>query len=455
MKNRPTRSIFQYRLDQMIDTIKNGVRDGTLQIGEFLPAETELAEQYQMSKNSVRKGLEQLVMEGIIEKIPRVGNRIAAPVPLQTTLVRFACHYSLLREARLEQLIERFHQLHPNIRIQMIPLPEDHYLETIQTYIKHDLIDMLCLNIDQYQVFLKDDSYKLLECLEQDEYCYPFLHDIFTADGQLYLRPLVFSPVILCYNRDHYTEQRLPHPDGSWTWNHLLEVADKLTVQHQRYGFFCHLLSQNRWPVLLHQNRFLYDRSSGAYNEDIFVESMSLWKKLFFNQDMMPVFLSERDKDAEDLFAKQKVSMIMTTYFNLNHLMDSGIPFEVAPLPFIKEPKTLILSIGAGILQHTKVQAEAQVFLNYLTSYESQLVIRKQTYSIPAHKEAAEWFGEEEIYRPDQFHIYQDITDTFRKFTDLGMNSHELRGLRNELRLYWSGIMDEKQLREQMRRILQ
>lgn len=439
----------------MVDSIKNGIKSGTWMAGQLLPAETELAEKYRLSKNSIRKGLDQLAAEGYIEKLPRVGNRIAAAAQAEKTAVKFVCNPSLIKEANMERLINLFHERYPHIRVQMIPLSEDDYVETIRNYMKEDLADLITVNYGQYQMIMEYGGFEQLERLEDDPKIYPFLQNRFKKEGYMYAKPFIFSPVVLCYNRKHFLDHEMEEPDSSWTWDMLLETAKKLVQKQNRYGFYFHLLSQNRWSVFLLQNGFTFDRNNGSFDPERFIEGMKLCRKMIFQQGILPLFLSEKDQDAETLLNKENVSIIMTTYFSLNHLTGSDIPFEIAPLPYIHEPRTLLLTIGIGLLKHSKHKEEAKLFLDFLLSYEGQLLIRKQTLSIPSHKLAAEWIGQEEIYRPNRFHMYREIINSFRDYSELGMTDDEIARLRSELPFFWSGMMNEEQLLSQLEHILQ
>ena len=49
--------------------IKNKIKDGFLKPGEFLASESELANKYSYSKDTIRKALSILELEGYIQKI--------------------------------------------------------------------------------------------------------------------------------------------------------------------------------------------------------------------------------------------------------------------------------------------------------------------------------------------------------------------------------------------------
>lgn len=453
MKNRPTRSTFLYRLNYFTDQIRKDIHSGVLAPGTYLPAETELADQYQLSKASIRKGLAELVEEGLIEKIPRVGNRVIGVEMVEKQILRFACHQSLIREAAIEPLIQCFEKENPDIQIQFIPIAYQQYIESIDHYIDNHLIDILSINYDQYIEFVESDRLHLFEPQEFDSYMYPFVQNGFVHGNTLYAKPFIFSPVILCYNRKHFLEKQLPEPDSFWSWQTLKETAHHLSNQEERYGFYFHLLSQNRWPVFLLQNGYHYDETNQLHQAELFLESMTLCKDLITGQRVDTLLIADHDLYAEQLFMKEKASIIMTTYFNLNYVLDSGIPFEIAPLPYMKEPRTLLLTLGLSVLKTSTKKEAAQRFVDYLTKYESQLYIRQHSMSIPAHQLAAEWAGTGEIYQPNRFFMYREIIPSFRYYNELGMTPQQLMSLRSELSYFWSGLSDGADLLQALKKI--
>src|SRR5690606_5397590 len=88
MKGRPTSEQFRKQLETMVNTLRSEIVRGKYKAGESLPSEKALAARFQLGNISVRKGLEQLVEESLIVKIPRVGNKVSiqrsekAPVSL-------------------------------------------------------------------------------------------------------------------------------------------------------------------------------------------------------------------------------------------------------------------------------------------------------------------------------------------------------------------------------------
>lgn len=81
---------------KLAEMIKANIRAGKYRVGDFLPAERQLAEDFDLSRVTVRKAIERLLAEGIVENKKRLGYQIlaategrAAKVPTQKTL--FIC----------------------------------------------------------------------------------------------------------------------------------------------------------------------------------------------------------------------------------------------------------------------------------------------------------------------------------------------------------------------------
>lgn len=445
MTQKNKRSTFRFRLDEMVAILREEIITGKRSVGDYLPSEVALGEQFGLSKNSVRKGLDVLVAEGFVAKIPRVGNQVARPSTGDRVTVRFGYYPSLAIEADILKLVEQFHAKYPQIRIECIPVPYADDQPTVKDYIVKNMIDVATINYHNFRQFLdSEDHVRLLDPFEPDDAIYPFLMKPFMADGQLRVIPFIFSPVVLCYNKDHFEELSLPEPDSSWTWEDVETLSDKLAGGTQHFGFFYHLLSDNRWPIFLLQSGYVFQRDASnryCFRDKQVMRGLQISRDLIHKQGTFP-FLSESDSDAELLFAQQKVSMIMATYFSLNALRDSDVHFDIAPLPTFHASNTLLLIIGLALNKQTQNKEAAQTFIRFLQSMESHMHIRMNTMSIPGRKKAAEHPRSESPGHPSRFHMYRETIPTFRLYTDLQLSAEELQMIRRELKLYWSKIQN-------------
>src|SRR5690606_31643362 len=106
---------FQAKIRQFVKELKKEIAEGVYRHGDFLPSEETLSKRFDLSNRSIRQGLEQLVQEALIEKLPRVGNRVTSK-----KIVKVAYRDSLTRDVQFERLLAMFHSNFPNIQIQLI-----------------------------------------------------------------------------------------------------------------------------------------------------------------------------------------------------------------------------------------------------------------------------------------------------------------------------------------------
>ncbi|RKN70044.1 extracellular solute-binding protein [Paenibacillus ginsengarvi] len=444
MESRQSRKTFRTRLDELITTLRDEIVTGKRVVGEFLPSEKTYAEQSGLSNQSVRKALEVLVDEGLIVKIPRVGNKVAGPAPGGIISLKFGYHTSIMSQTEIELLLDMFGKKYPHIRVELIPLPTYNH-EMVTKYMENEMLDIVTMNNNEYREFAENDRLSTLEPLPHNPQLYPFLAEAFRTDGMQHVIPFVFSPVILCYNRDHFLEHEVPEPDSSWTWDQLIDNASKLAAENERLGFYYNFHSPNRWPLLLLQSGGAFERSDSG---GVRIAGTPMADGFRFCREMknrLPSLWETIGQDqSEKLFVQGKASMMLTSYFHLNILRGSDIPFDIGPVPHFGVPKTLLICIGLAVSRHSRSKEAALKLAEFLTSYEAQLVIRQKTYTLPASKPAAEWVGTEAMYRPPRFMLFRETIPSFHYFTDLNIGQKDLIKIMKEATLYWAGLENEE-----------
>lgn len=70
----PTAKLPPYR--QLAEIIASQVRDGTLRKGQRIPSESELIEEYEVSRSTVRRTVAYLRDQGLVETVPTRGTYV-------------------------------------------------------------------------------------------------------------------------------------------------------------------------------------------------------------------------------------------------------------------------------------------------------------------------------------------------------------------------------------------
>ncbi|GAB2692000.1 extracellular solute-binding protein [Paenibacillus thermoaerophilus] len=444
---KPSRSTFQAKFTHMLDTLRQEISSGVYAKGDFLPPESALIERFQLSKNSVRKGLDQLVKEGLIVKIPRVGTQVAGPSGKET--VHFFVYSSLYEEVLLNELLAEFHAQHPDIQVETVDF-RGMTAKTLTDLLQLGIADVLAVNVMDFMLLREQDTLPLLEKQEAKESTYPFLNELFAdREGRLYVQPFIFSPLIACYNKAHLHSRRLFEPDGGWSWDDLWELTRKLKSP-DRYGIFFTVASANRWPVFFIQNDARFERGSGGgleLGEDMLAVLRSVRDRIY-EDGVFPLAMSSGGQEPEELFKQQKISLMLTTYFRLNHLKDAEFEFDVAQLPRFRNNDTLLFCTALGINSRSKRKQAASLLVRYLTSEAAQTSIRKRTFSLPANKWVGDTVRTELERKPSRFELYREMAPKYATYERLNLKIEEMILFGNALKQYFAKMADERGLLE-------
>lgn len=444
MRKRPTKEQFDQQVMKFIGELRQEMIAGIHALDEYLPSEKSLEQRFKLSNHSIRKGLEQLVEEGWIEKIPSVGNRVITRRP--PVKLSLACNVITLRNLAFEKLLEDFHQLYPWITVepvigQRIPgVNEQH--GTIET-------DAIIIDNFQFQQLLEKNLVSHLETCQPVKDIYRRLYPLFSTNQELYMMPVVLSPLVLCYNKQHFAEKGLAEPDGSWTWEDLIHYAEVLSDDKGRYGFGFHLQSHYRWPLFLMQSGECF-RWDDARLEDMrnskLLDSVKLCKDILHNRKAIPLYLSENNDDIDQMFFEGKLSMTLNTYMGLNGWNHMDLDYGISPVPYIDELRTLVISLGVGISKETAHQEETRLFAQYLTSERAQSIIFKHTMSVPALSMRSLSLKDKEIFAPERYYLFRETLGSFRTHADLNISASDFTKLASLLKPYWANMIDEEEL---------
>ncbi|GIP39855.1 hypothetical protein J31TS4_31350 [Paenibacillus sp. J31TS4] len=442
---KPDRRTFHTRLKRMVSDLRNRITAGEYAQGDFLPSELALKEQYELSKNSVRIGLDQLTAEGLIVKIPRVGTQVAVQAEPRT-VIRFGVYPSMFEEAEMEELIARFQEKHPGIRVETLVLPYTR-ADDIEKILALGIVDAFTVNLFNLYQLEDRGSLRLFEKQETKEETHPFLRRQFACDAaESVAQPFAYSPVILCYNKEHFQERRLFEPDSSWTWNDLFDAVRKLKAPG-RFGLAFNLYSFNRWPLfLLHHETHFLRGEDGAVNS-LSPDGLGLLRRVrdtLREEGVFPLALASVEGEAEKLFVEQKASVILTTYYSLNRLREAKFAFDVAQLPGEVNNDSLLLATGIAVNALSKCKETASRLADFLTSEEAQSLVRRRTYTLPANKYVSETIEPELPRKPSRLELHRELIPKYATYRKLGISMNELMAMEDCVKQYIASLVDEQ-----------
>ena len=455
MKGRPKTDEYFKRLHGMVETLRSEIAGGTYAAGETLPSEKRLAARFGLGNNSVRKGLSMLVEEGLIEKIPRMGNRVKMGSGSKQVKLRLVCKFVSKINFDLAELLAKFQRKYPWIRVDVnvtsyLPDADEHGAP----------FDVMLLDQLHFDWLAEKGACGQLAPLPERNEFYPMLNRLFMQSGILRAQPVIFSPVVLCYNKDHFRESGLPEPDGSWTWHDLLRAAEKLSNGKGRYGFGFPVPHINRWPIFLLQSGERFEWENGKL-KDIrgtkLLNSIEMCKQIAHNRKAFPLYFSDSNNDYLRMFEEGKLSMVINSYMGLNLWKDKPLNYDISPIPFMDEPRTLVLCLGAAVHARSLHRQESKLLIDFLASPAAQRHIMKRTLSIPASAivTVPARASESDCRRPGRYALFREIMSSYRTYRDLNIPVSSYPALFDQLRTYWADMMSEDELCIRIKNVLE
>lgn len=449
------KSEFDERYNKFVHELKEEIISGNIKPGEFILPENTLSKEYDLSRVSIRKVLADLVEEGLIEKIPGKGNRVTIPHETQKQTINLGWFSHSYEIEIVEQIIERFEQLNPYIKVNLQIIPNDQYVYNLTQAIKHgNGPDVFIVSDYHYRQMIETHLLDILdpylpEHFNSEKDSYDKVFEMFQFEGKVPVTPFVFSPVMICYNKRMFEEAGIPKNFVLNDWEDLLEIARKCTKDENEKGLidqygFCFSSSSNRWPVFLLQNEgefMLEDRSRSILNSQENIEALDYCVDLMYKHHVSPIFSHGSNELAENLFMRERAAMILTTYYFMNEFRDHKIKWDILPPPQNAAPATLLLGGALGINVNSKMKEAAQVLISYMVSTEAQTMIKQNGCTIPVLRFVAEdHYLEKPGVHPDHYNAFKNVMPTAKTTRDLNLTVKEVELIEKELHFLWANM---------------
>jgi multiple sugar transport system substrate-binding protein len=142
----------------------------------------------------------------------------------------------------MQEIIAAFRAEHPDIDVTIELTPWATYWTKLQTSIvgggAPDVFWMNAPNITKFARY--DTLLPLTGRLARDGITLaehpPHLVELYRRDGEQYGVPKDYDTISLFYNKELFDRAGVPHPDESWTWQHVLDASAE--IRDPRSGVF-------------------------------------------------------------------------------------------------------------------------------------------------------------------------------------------------------------------------
>ena len=452
-ERRLPRSSFEARFEHFLTSLRREILSGERRPGELLDSESTLTRKYQLSLGSVRKGLQMLVNEGLIEKAHGRGTVVRYTGATARDVVKFAVYSPVIEGPAIRAIVQDFEAANPSLHVSIIRLARVGFDETLIDLVRSgDGPDLIFASNRAFAELAQSVPLLDLEAALGAEVraweFYPKVDQCFRVGGRLLAAPLVFAPVVLAYNQDLFDRAGIPYPDGTWTWHTLAETARALTKGGSaespgQYGFGLSLQA-HRWTVFLLQNEARIYPGAGAEERRRVLEAVGYAHRLLFRDRVAPLGDASTGMSQESRFAEGRVAMILTSYQALGELTNLPFRMDITVPPKGSTRATLLIAAGLAVNAASPRKEAALSLLRHFMRAESQRIIQAQTCSLPSRREICEGIPGIDLSghpsrHPASYHLYRQVLPYAHTLDALGRWPH-LQAFFSKLHPVWNNL---------------
>lgn len=290
------------------------------------------------------------------------------------------------------QLLEKFYETHPNIKVNLESVPFPDYQQKITVLAAgRELPDVGWAAERMVPQFMENgiledvSSFKDDEEYNMDDF-FPATLELFEKDDKLYGIPFSTPPMVLFYNEDLFVNagEKTPNEyvaEGTWNWEQF-EKSAKAISESGTYGanFF---RDWNTWIALLSHtwsnggSLFNEDSTEFTWNNSQGVETLNMLDRMMFADKSHP-------KAGEQVsFESGKIGMFFDVYSYVSRAREvQDFNWDIAPLPEGPEGRFPMLGqAGYTMFAGSKHPEETKELLKFLTSQEG--ITASSTFFVP------------------------------------------------------------------------
>jgi multiple sugar transport system substrate-binding protein len=324
--------------------------------------------------------------------------------------IRFAFWGDPAEQEAYERLAAEFSAAHPEIdvAIDYTPGQSDYYRKITTDFAANAPPDVFLINYRQFGQYAARGALAPVapdlaasETIASDEYA-PVALDAFMFGGEQVCMPQNVSSLVVYYNVDLFTANGVPLPEPGWTWDEFVAAAEALTqdtdgdgrtdqfgvaVEQSMYRVVSFVWSAGGEVVddLDHPTTLTLDTPEAIAGIEAFV---SLGAS---GHDVVPTEEEAAAEDDGDRFMRGGAAMFLQSRREVPTLRQiEGFAWDVAPLPVIAEPATVLHSDAFCIAAAAEHPEAVWAFVEFAVGETGQQILAETGRIVPSRIDVAE-----------------------------------------------------------------
>ncbi len=228
---------------------------------------------------------------------------------------------------------------------------------------------------------------------------HPSLSKDYTYQGKIYAIPGGCNVVVLYYNKRLFDEAGVDYPDETWTWETVIEEAQKLTTKGeagrvQQFGVFF----GGEWRNYIKMNGgniWNEDKTRCTINSHESREAIQLLKDLSVKYHVSPTASQIKEQGPFEMFMSNRLAMFIGARWYTTMLKkQKDLDWRIAPLPKPSEDKERLTPLTGhawAVSSETKYPQLAYELVKHITSEEGIKLLIEIGDALPMRKNSKSW----------------------------------------------------------------
>ena len=328
----------------------------------------------------------------------------AAPESGQITLTVSGWSSTPAEDALVQQNLQNFEKLHPNIKVNWSPIPGDYPTKMRANVASNTVPDVFYLQPAMSAEYVSSGKllnlspYMARDNVKASDYYSTLLNPFVCTSGQVYGLPKDWNSLGVFYNKQMFQAAGLPTPSAGWTWTDLQNDAQKLTknpgTPHSVYGVVLSA-DASRWGAFLEQaggTVLNKDGTQAAFNSPQGVQALEFYDSFFKNNSgALPTTVGAPWNG--DAFGKQRAAMVFEGGWLIPYMASTypNVQYGIAPLPIgpTGKPANLSFTNAWAAYSGTKYPEAAWELIKYMAGPVVQESNLNAGFALPTLKSLA------------------------------------------------------------------
>lgn len=314
----------------------------------------------------------------------------------------------------MDELVSLFEASQDEVVVESTIVPWGEYWTKLQTALPTGTgPDVFWMNMyapDYINADLLLDLTDDLDAAGVDMSKYPeSVTSMYVKDDKIYGVPKDYDGMALYYNKAIFDEMNVEYPQAGWTWDDLLQAAQKLTNE-SHYGIVARSDGNTGYQNFAFQNDGSFVDADGmpTVNGKEITEALQFEHDLMYKYKVAPTGTELLEFAADDMFISGQAAMITSGSWSIQTYVDAlGADCQIAELPEKVKQGATTHGLAYCVASNSSNKEAAVKFVEFAATKEAQEVTAKA--AIPAYEGAAEsWLT---LYPEQDVQILLDSVD--------------------------------------------